>query len=255
MRKPTALLLAGVITLGLSVAANADPDPAPVGPAVTAPVTNDLAVATPVEAPTVKPAPAAPEPAPDTGIPWVEIWAVVASILAAALAFLRFVAPRTKNTVDDGIRDMLSEILGHVRSPSQPRNPQSGHARLGMLTAIGLAVLAAGLLVTQSGCASSQRESTIKAALVTTDATREAYLAYDASRQLQIVEAATSLDDGRTKLAEHRAKRETVVAAITGVYRAIVLAATLQDSQSLDALKRALEHAVSIVNLATGAGK
>lgn len=33
MRKPTALLLAGVITLGFSVAANADPSPAPVGPA------------------------------------------------------------------------------------------------------------------------------------------------------------------------------------------------------------------------------
>lgn len=57
MKRSTALILAGAVTLGLTSAAHAQPDPAPVGaPTVTAPVANDLSMATPP----VVPAPRGP---------------------------------------------------------------------------------------------------------------------------------------------------------------------------------------------------
>jgi hypothetical protein len=98
-------------------------------------------------------------------------------------------------------------------------------------------VLLVGVLVS---CAASQRESTIKAALVTADATRDAFLAYDSDQQTAIVAKATSLDDGRAQLAAYRARRAKVQDALDVTYRAIAVAVTLNDVRSLETLQAAL---------------
>lgn len=100
-------------------------------------------------------------------------------------------------------------------------------------------------------CGASQRQDTIKAALVTTDASQAAYLAYDANRQAEIVAAATSLEQGRAALSKYRGDRSKVDAAFTVAYRAIAMAAMLSDDQSLISLQTAVADVVTIVTALT----
>lgn len=104
-------------------------------------------------------------------------------------------------------------------------------------------------------CAASQRESAIKAALVTADATSAAFVAYDSSRQDEIAAAATSLEDGKAKLAEYRGKRAKAEKAFAVAYRAIAVAATLNDDQSIAALQTAVADVVAAVKELTGGAK
>jgi hypothetical protein len=83
---------------------------------------------------------------PDTAF----LLALLAAILAAASLVLHVVAPRTKNTVDDTIRDDVDELLAFMRGQSPqnstpPRDPQAGSVRRSL--AALLAVLGVPLLV------------------------------------------------------------------------------------------------------------
>lgn len=129
-----------------------------------------------------------------------------------------------------------------------PTSSSSGGPSAAMLAVL----LLGGIAVTQPGCAAQTRESTIKAALVTVDASKEAYVTYDAHAQDQIVARATSLDDGKAKLAEYRAKRERVVKALTVAYQAIATAAQLNDDHSLAAVAAAIGEVIATVKSLTG---
>ena len=99
------------------------------------------------------------------------------------------------------------------------------------------------VLVALAACGASAREKVIHATLVSVNSAREGFTQFDRQKQQSIVEAATSLDDGRTRLADYRKKREPVVDAFTTVYRAIAIAAVVSDdptslSMLLDVAKR-----------------
>lgn len=111
-----------------------------------------------------------------------------------------------------------------------------------------LLVLLLGWLV---ACGASQRESTIKAALVTVDAAREAWLAYDHHAQMEIVARATSLEDGRAKLAAYRANQGKIETAFEVAYRAVAAAATLNDDASLAGMVAAVAAATKAVDAVT----
>lgn len=117
-----------------------------------------------------------------------------------------------------------------------------------------LAVLFA-LLAISSCVGQSTRVSTLSAALVTVDASREAFLAYDKSEQEEIVAKATSLEDGKAKIAAYRGKRTTVEKAFVVAYNAIAVASTLSDDQSLASAKAALAQVVLVVGVLTGGTK
>lgn len=104
-------------------------------------------------------------------------------------------------------------------------------------------------------CAASQRESTIKAALITTDAARDAFIAYDDTAQDKIVTAATSLEQGRAALADYREKRARYVTAFAVAYRAIAVAVTLNDQPSLTGMQAAVAQVLAAVAAVTGGGK
>lgn len=103
-----------------------------------------------------------------------------------------------------------------------------------------LAIAAAVPLATLGGCASSTRASTLKAALVTVDASRDAFIAYDSIQQGAIVTKATSLDEGKAALQTYRGQREKVVATFDIAYHAIAAAAVANDDPTLAGLKSAL---------------
>ena len=78
-------------------------------------------------------------------------------------------------------------------------------------------------------CGASKQESTMKAALVTADAARSAFLTYDAQHQAAIVAAAPSKQVGADALLAWRKEQAMVTLAIDSVYRAIAVYAVLKD--------------------------
>ena len=105
---------------------------------------------------------------------------------------------------------------------------------------------------TLPACGASQRETTIKTALVTVDTARDSFVAFDASEQSMIVNKATSLDDGKAQLATYRDRRVKIVEAFTVAYRAIAAAATINDDPSIAGLSAALAQLLAAVTTITG---
>lgn len=193
---------------------------------------------------------------PAAGVDWGFWLGLIAAIGTSVSLFLHWLAPRTKTTVDDTIRDDLDEALAFVRSfqgkpsdsPSVRAETAPGKGSAAMLTVL----LLGGLAVGQSGCAASQRESTIKAAMVTVDAAQKAYVIHDADAQDKIVKSATSSEDGKAKLAAYRLKRERVVKAFVAAYQAIATGAQLSDDRSLASIASAAVEVIAAVKDLTG---
>ena len=80
-------------------------------------------------------------PAPSAGIDWTFWVALGAGLLSAASIVLHIVAPRTKATWDDALRDDIDEVLAFIRGqqPAAP-SPKIPVAMLALLFLGGLAV-------------------------------------------------------------------------------------------------------------------
>jgi 3-deoxy-D-manno-octulosonic acid (KDO) 8-phosphate synthase len=100
------------------------------------------------------------------------------------------------------------------------------------------------------GSSASQRASTISAALVTVDAARDGFVAYDAAHQAQIVDAATSGSGARAELATYRQARDAATGPtglLTTAYRAIAAAATVSDAPSLTTMQSAIAQLLTAI--------
>lgn len=93
-----------------------------------------------------------------------------------------------------------------------------------------------------SGCGQSQRERTLRATFVATNAARDGFTKYDRDQQQKIAQTATSIEAGQAALAAYRKKRDEVVVIFEDVYRALVAATLANDTGSLDAAKKAAER-------------
>lgn len=100
-----------------------------------------------------------------------------------------------------------------------------------------------------AGCGSSQRQSVIKAALITVDVSRDAFVAYDTTVQVTIVDKATSAADGRLKLTEYRTKRERIIVVFSTAYHAIAAAALANDDPSIAGMQAALAQLAIAIRL------
>jgi hypothetical protein len=90
-----------------------------------------------------------------------------------------------------------------------------------------LSILA--LCIVLVGCGATQRQKTITATLAAVDAARDGFVEYDRLHQQGIVNDADSADAARSKLDAYRRKREPLVQAFTTAYRALAIAAALDD--------------------------
>lgn len=87
--------------------------------------------------------------------------ALAGAILGAASIVLHVVAPRTKNTVDDRLRDDIDEVLVFVRGGAVAK-PQPAPAASVSVTTIGLLLLVVGLAAsTQISCAAVKHEAAL----------------------------------------------------------------------------------------------
>ncbi|MGH7179222.1 MAG: hypothetical protein ACREJC_17730 [Tepidisphaeraceae bacterium] len=98
------------------------------------------------------------------------------------------------------------------------------------------------MLAVFAACGPSARERAIRATFITTNAARDGFNEYGKQRQDQIIEQATSLEDGKARLAAFRDRREKINKVFEDVYRAIVAATLANDTGSLDAALKATER-------------
>ncbi len=93
-------------------------------------------------------------------------------------------------------------------------------------------------------CGASGREKSLRGTLLAVNSARDGFVAWDAERQQAIVASATNIESGTTGLAEYRRKREPTIEAFTAAYRAVAIAAVMNDDPSLasvlDAARRLL---------------
>jgi hypothetical protein len=97
-------------------------------------------------------------------------------------------------------------------------------------------------MIAFTGCGASQREKTLRATLIATNAARAGFTKFDADHQQQIVKDATSLEDGKAKLAAYREDRDKVRLLFEAVYEGIAAAMLLDDKAPLTELLKAAEN-------------
>ena len=97
------------------------------------------------------------------------------------------------------------------------------------------------VLVFALGCGAGQRNNTIRAGVVTLNAARDGFLAWDGEHQMQIVKDATTYEEGRKRLDDYRALRDDVIKTFFAVYNFFIGAATQSDDPSLKTAFREAE--------------
>lgn len=121
----------------------------------------------------------------------------------------------------------------------QPRPP---------LSAYFILLLALLLLFTASvSCTKNQRSETLRDSVVAVNAARDGFTAWDRVHQQEIVDKATSHENGESQLAAYRERRKVVADSFELAYRLLAIAATQNDDPSL---KAALAASAEIVDAA-----
>jgi len=82
-------------------------------------------------------------------------------------------------------------------------------------------VLAVGL----TACALDSQQKAVRAGLISVDATRDGFLAWDKAHQQQLVDQAATAADSDKALTAYRANRAVLVQAFVAVYHALAVAA------------------------------
>lgn len=104
------------------------------------------------------------------------------------------------------------------------------------------------------GCAASARETAIKSSLVSVDAARDGFLAYDRIHELDLVAKSTSADDAKAQLAAYQAKRARLDALFVAAYHGMAAAELLSTDQSLASMQAAVAQVIEGVKALTTGG-
>lgn len=94
-----------------------------------------------------------------------------------------------------------------------------------------LLVILLGFLPSCGGA--GKHENTLKASLISLNAARDGFVAWDREHQDQIVREAPTYVEGRQRLDDYRKDRERVVAGFEIAYRALAVAALKRDDISI----------------------
>lgn len=178
-------------------------------------------------APTATPIPSspAPKPAPKPGWKTSEAWITLIVIVLGALPSSGLL-PATGDAVKIvGLCLTVAAALGYTGSRTMLKNA-------------AMLVLLVGLAHTATGCATG-REKAIRTTLITTDAAKAAFVAFDRQHQLDLVAQAPDRAAGEAALVAWRAKQAEAEKAFEVTYRGIAAAATLNDDPSFNGMVQA----------------
>lgn len=197
--------------------------------------------------PATIPAPAAPPPV-KPGYKTTEYWLTKLAILLTALYATGIIPTTGKEAQLAAIAASVLGVFGYAVIRGNVKNTAAvtagapGFIGTKLMLLLGSAGLAFAL-VAGSGCTKNTRTDTIHAALVSLDAARDGYLAYDASAQARIVASAASGSAARQELADYRAERDNPVGPgglLLTAYRALAAAGAANDAGSLEGAQTAV---------------
>lgn len=146
---------------------------------------------------------------------------IVGVVLGAVSTILHFVAPKTKTTADDKLVAAIDEIKALLAKLVPPA----------LVLFVAVAALA---------CSAGTREKTISTTLTAITAADHALVAFDGPHQLDIVSHAPDKATGESELAAYRDNRDKVRDGLIAAYRAVAVAATVDNDQSLAAMLQAV---------------
>ena len=107
---------------------------------------------------------------------------------------------------------------------------------LGWLSGL-LLFLAVGVAAAQTcGCTASARQKAIASTLITVDAACSAYQGYEHAQAEAIIKAAKDEASGQAALVKLRATGDKMMRDCDGAYRAVAVAAQLDNEQTLNSL-------------------
>ena len=115
-----------------------------------------------------------------------------------------------------------------------PAPPPSGFVVVGLLVAI-----VAAFAILLSACGANARQKTINATYASANIASSELETFANDHERAIIHGATSLEDGKSKLLDFRAKVDKAEKDLSGVYRAIAAAAVINDDVSLTSLTQA----------------
>lgn len=90
------------------------------------------------------------------------------------------------------------------------------------------------------GCRSDHRQTTIRATLATVHTARTVFEQWDREHQQEIVDKATSLEQGRAELEAYRAKRNVVIQTFLAAATLLATAANEKDDATLAEARKAV---------------
>lgn len=100
-----------------------------------------------------------------------------------------------------------------------------------------------------SACGASAREKTLKATYIGLNAASEGFVSYDKEHQARIVKAATSIEEGATKLAAYRVDQLRVYNLFAAAFQSLAAAAIVNnDPKSLTSAVAAAKLALDAFN-------
>jgi hypothetical protein len=103
-----------------------------------------------------------------------------------------------------------------------------------------------GMLLAFAACGASSRTKALRVGLVSVNTARDSTVQFSKARESQIVDAATSKEDGQAKLAAWRASVDAVMAALDVAQKAIYDAAILNDAKSASEAGAAIVKALAL---------
>ena len=102
-----------------------------------------------------------------------------------------------------------------------------------------------------ASCASA-RDKALSATLVTVNAARDGFVAYDVSHQQSLLDSSADRATWDAKVATYRKKRELVVKAFEVTYRALAMAALEREPKTFALALEAAKQLAEIVNAFRG---
>lgn len=103
------------------------------------------------------------------------------------------------------------------------------------------------VMVLLAGCGVSARQKAIDVSYTTLKAAQAAFVVWDADHQQSIVEHATSLEDGKVKLAAYREKQAKIMLSFSTAWSALAAASLYQEPGWLAAAIEAASNVYTLI--------
>jgi len=122
---------------------------------------------------------------------------------------------------------------------------------LSAIVLLGLACFVLFVTSLQAACTKAQRQDTLRASLLSVNAARDSFVAWDLAHQQGLVDRATTREEATQAVSEYRVTQGKVTEWFATAYQALAVAATQSDdasfTQAVDAVRELLRDLQQVI--------